>query len=142
MPIHILVIDDDPAVTELLVLLLKAHGFEASAVNRATEGVELIRTNKPELVILDLMMPEMDGWEACRVIRSFSNIPIVILSALNDPSMVAKVLDLGADDFLTKPTSSAVMIAHINKLVRRTGRLRPADAAPPLLSGTQPLPSS
>ena len=142
MPKHILVIDDDPAVTELMVLLLNSHGFETSAVNQAREGVELIRANKPDLLILDLMMPEMDGWEVCRVVRSFSNIPMVVLSALNDPSMIAEVLDLGADDFLTKPTSAAVMIAHINKLVRRTGRLRSADAAPSLLSGTHPLPSS
>ena len=143
MTSHVLVIDDDFAVTELLDLLLKSHGFRVSTCNRAVEGLEIVREQKPDILILDLMMPEMDGWEACRAIRAFSNIPIMILSALNDPDLVARALDLGADDYLTKPTSAGVMIAHINKLVRRTGGLRlPANVTGPLLPGTQPLPSS
>lgn len=143
MPTHVLVIDDDTAVTELLHLLLTTQGFDVTAVNHAPDGVEIIREKKPDILILDLMMPAMDGWEACRAIRAFSNIPIIILSALNDPSMVAKVLDLGADDFLTKPTPSNVMIAHINRLVHRTGSLnRSAQDPAPLLRGTQPLTST
>jgi len=143
MTTHVLLIDDDSAVTELLDLLLRSHGFEVTAVNRAKEGVEIVRQKNPDILILDLMMPEMDGWAACRAIRAFSTIPIIILSALNDPSLVARALDQGADDYLTKPTSSSVMIAHINKLVRRTGSLKLSarnDGA--LRSGTQPLPSS
>ncbi len=81
----------------------------------------MIRDNSPDLVILDLMMPEMDGWEICKSVREFSQVPIIILSALNDPSMIASVLDAGADDYLTKPTPSRVLVAHINRLVNRTG---------------------
>jgi len=66
-----------------------------------------------------LMMPEIDGWEVCRSVRTFSQVPIIVLSALNDPSMVASVLDAGADDYLTKPTPSRVLVAHTTRLMRR-----------------------
>jgi DNA-binding response OmpR family regulator len=84
----------------------------------------MIREVQPDLVILDLMMPEMDGWEVCRSVRQFSQVPIIILSALNDPSMIASVLDAGADDYLTKPTPSRVLVAHINRLTKRNGTQR------------------
>jgi DNA-binding response OmpR family regulator len=119
MTTKIFVIDDDNAVTDLLSVLLTSQGFEVWATNSSTEGLTNIRENTPDLVILDLMMPEMDGWEICRAVRAFSDVPIIVLSALNDPSMVASVLDAGADDYLTKPTPSRVLVAHINRLVNR-----------------------
>jgi two-component system KDP operon response regulator KdpE len=121
MTAKIIVIDDDTAVTDLLSVLLKSHGFEVVAANSSTEGLHYIRENHLDLVILDLMMPDMDGWEVCKAVREFSQVPIIILSALNDPSMVASVLDAGADDYLTKPTPSRVLVAHINRLTRRNG---------------------
>ena len=121
MPIKLLVIDDDTAVTDLLSLLLKSHGFDITATSSSTDGLNLIRENHPDLIVLDLMMPEMDGWQVCKAVREFSQVPIIILSALNDPSMIASVLDAGADDYLTKPTPSRVLVAHINRLVHRTG---------------------
>src|SRR5215211_3130204 len=124
MTIKLLVIDDDTAVTDLLSLLLKSQGFEVFATNNSSEGLSMIREIQPDLVILDLMMPEMDGWEVCRSVRQFSQIPIIILSALNDPSMIASVLDAGADDYLTKPTPSRVLVAHINRLTKRNGNLK------------------
>lgn len=126
MTIKLLVIDDDAAVTDLLSLLLKSQGFEVFATNNSTEGLAMIREVQPDLVILDLMMPEMDGWEVCRSVRQFSQVPIIILSALNDPSMIASVLDAGADDYLTKPTPSRVLVAHINRLTKRNGTQRPS----------------
>jgi DNA-binding response OmpR family regulator len=119
MTTKIFVIDDDNAVTDLLSVLLTSQGFEVWATNSSSEGLTRIRENTPDLVILDLMMPEMDGWEICRAVRVFSDVPIIVLSALNDPSMVASVLDAGADDYLTKPTPSRVLVAHINRLVNR-----------------------
>ena len=83
----------------------------------------MIRDDSPDVVILDLMMPDMDGWQICKAVREFSQVPIIILSALNDPSMIASVLDAGADDYLTKPTPSRVLIAHVNRLVNRSGSL-------------------
>ena len=124
MSTKILVIDDDLAITELMSMLLKTHGFEALTTNTGVEGVKLVEEKKPSVVLLDLMMPDMDGWQVSKAIRLFSNVPILILSAINDPSMVASVLDAGADDFLVKPVPSSVLVAHIRKMVRRnTGTL-------------------
>jgi len=119
MTTKILVIDDDTAVTDLLSVLLRSQGFDVTATNNSSDGLGYIREAEPDLIILDLMMPEIDGWEVCRSVRSFSQVPIIVLSALNDPSMVASVLDAGADDYLTKPTPSRVLVAHINRLLRR-----------------------
>lgn len=121
MPTKILVIDDDSAVTDLLSLLLRSQGFEVIATNSSTDGLNLVRESQPDLLVLDLMMPEVDGWEICKAVREFSDVPIIVLSALNDPSMIASVLDSGADDYLTKPTPSRVLVAHINRLLDRTG---------------------
>ena len=140
MSLKLLVIDDDSAVTDLLSLLLKSNGFEVSATNNSTEGLSAIRESPPDVVILDLMMPEMDGWQICKAVREFSQVPIIILSALNDPSMIASVLDAGADDYLTKPTPSRVLIAHINRLVNRSGSVN--SNASMNDSFTRPLPAS
>lgn len=141
MPVKLLVIDDDSAVTDLLSLLLKSNGFEVSATNNSAEGLGLIRDTSPDVVILDLMMPEMDGWQICKAVREFSQVPIIILSALNDPSMIASVLDAGADDYLTKPTPSRVLIAHINRLINRTGSLN-SNSSASVDPFTRPLPAS
>jgi two-component system, OmpR family, response regulator MtrA len=124
MPTKILVIDDDIAITELMSMLLKTHGFDVITTNSGVEGVKLVREKNPNVVLLDLMMPDMDGWQVSKAIRAFNNVPILILSAINDPAMVASVLDTGADDFLVKPVPSSVLVAHIRKMVRRnTGSL-------------------
>jgi DNA-binding response OmpR family regulator len=124
MSTKILVIDDDIAITELLSMLLRTHGFDVLTTNSGIEGVKFAEIKNPTVVILDLMMPDMDGWQVSKAIRKFSNVPILILSAINDPSMVASVLDAGADDFLVKPVPSSVLIAHIKKIIRRnTGAL-------------------
>lgn len=120
MTTQILVIDDDVAITELMSMLLKTHGFDVITCNSGAEGVKLAETHKPDAILLDLMMPDVDGWQVCKSIRVFSNTPILVLSAINDPRMVASVLDAGADDFLVKPVPSSVMVAHIRKMVRRT----------------------
>src|SRR5512146_3160764 len=99
MPLNLLIIDDDSAVTELLSLLLKKQGFDILTANMGMDGVTIARDNRPDLVLLDLMMPDMDGWAVCRELRSFSNMPILILSALNEPGKIASILDAGADDF-------------------------------------------
>ena len=130
----IIVIDDDTAVTDLLAVILRSHGFDVRVTNNSAEGMNLIRDGKFDLVVLDLMMPEMDGWEICKEVRSFSQVPIIVLSALNDPSMVASVLDAGADDYLTKPTPSRILVAHINRLVRRNGN-SPASAGSNVRTG-------
>jgi len=144
MTTKILVIDDDSAVTDLLAALLRSQGFDVIATNSSTDGLGYVREDPPDLIILDLMMPDMDGWEVCREIRIFSQVPIIILSALNDPSMVASALDAGADDYLTKPTASRVLVAHINRLIRRneTNNHEAKSSANNILTGPKPLPAS
>lgn len=123
MAAKVLVIDDDVAITELMSMLLKTHGFEVMTTNNGSDGVKIVQEKTPNVVLLDLMMPDMDGWQVCKAIRGFSNTPILILSAINDPRMVASILDAGADDFLVKPVPSGVLVAHIRKMVRWTGSL-------------------
>jgi two-component system KDP operon response regulator KdpE len=122
MPVRVLVIDDDPAMTELLALVLKAKGFEVLVANSGAEGVKSVCSSAPEVVLLDLMMPEMDGWQVCQKVRECSNVPIIVLSALDSPGMVASALDAGADDYLIKPVPSSVLIAHLRKLTRRVAK--------------------
>jgi DNA-binding response OmpR family regulator len=115
----VLIIDDDPAMTELVGLLLKTHGLDAYMANSGEDGLQMIHKISPDVVILDLMMPGMDGWQVCSQVRMFSSVPILILSALDSPGLVARALDGGADDYLVKPVASGVMVAHLNTLVRR-----------------------
>ncbi len=115
----ILVIDDDPAMTDLLKLLLMPAAADVITANSGPEGIRLANDERPDVITLDLMMPDINGWQVCKAIRKVSSIPILILSALDSPGLVAAALDAGADDYLIKPVPSSVLLAHINKLVRR-----------------------
>jgi DNA-binding response OmpR family regulator len=139
MNTSVLTIDDDLAITELLAIILKAHNFDVSVANSGEDGLRMIKEQSPGIVILDLMMPDMDGWQVCKAVRAFSNVPILILSALDEPSVVASILDGGADDYLVKPVPSAVLVAHLHKLVRRTGALHVPQDNPTLQPSTHPL---
>jgi len=141
MTTTILTIDDDAAITELLAIILRSQGFDVLIANDGEEGIRIIKDKSPQVMILDLMMPGMDGWQLCKAVRAFNNIPILVLSALDDPTVVASILDAGADDYLVKPVPSAVLVAHINKLCRRTAMLKPPADNIPLQSNTHPISS-
>jgi len=115
----VLIIDDDEAMTEMLRLVLEPNSFEVHEANSGKDGIDAAHTCNPEVIILDLLMPGMDGWEIVQAIRSFSKVPILVLSAISKPGMVAKALDEGADEFLLKPMPSGVLIAHLKRLARR-----------------------
>jgi DNA-binding response OmpR family regulator len=119
MALKALIIDDDSSMTELVGLLLRSYCMEIISCNSGEKGIELVRTENPDIILLDLMMPGVDGWEVCRTLRTFTNIPIAILSALDDPAIISTALDAGADDYMVKPIPSSVLIAHINTLTRR-----------------------
>ena len=138
MPKTVLTIDDDNAITELLAMLLRTHGYEVVTANNGEEGIKFIKEKNPHVIVLDLMMPGMDGWQVCKRVRAFSNVPIVILSALDDPAMIAAALDAGADDYLVKPVSSSILVAHLNRLIRRTGGLEVPNGTAIRPSSTQP----
>ncbi len=116
----ILVIDDDPAMTDLLKLILVSSEMEVLPANSGTEGLRKVREVNPDIVTLDLMMPDMDGWQITSEIRKFSPVPILILSVIDNPGLVARALDAGADDFLIKPAARNILLAHINNLARRS----------------------
>lgn len=118
--VSVLVIDDDPAMTDLLKIILSSYHMEVRAVNDGQSGLNCLNEHLPHLIILDLLMPELDGWKVCRSIKQTFQIPIIVLSAIDSPKMIADALDAGADDYLIKPVTSASLIAHINTLVRRT----------------------
>ena len=141
MPKTVLTVDDDNAITELLAMLLRTHGYEVLTANNGEEAIKFIKEKNPHIVVLDLMMPGMDGWQVCKRVRAFSNVPIVILSALDDPSLIASALDAGADDYLVKPVSSSILVAHLNRLIRRTGTLDAPNGSPIRSSSTQALTS-
>lgn len=119
MAITVLIIDDDSAMTELLCLLLKSYDVEVISANDSQEGINLAKTKSPDIILLDLMMPGKTGWEVCREVRTFSQVPIAILSVIDDPAMIASALDAGADDYMVKPIPSSELLSHINNLTRR-----------------------
>ena len=115
----ILVIDDDEGMTELLSMVLSPESSQVITANTGAKGIEMAKELSPDIIILDLMMPEMNGWSICQQIRQFSDVPILILSAIDSPDLVAKALDAGADDYLVKPVSSSTLLARLNQLTRR-----------------------
>lgn len=119
MAIEVLLIDDDVELSMMLRTLLRGQDFQIQSVCSGEEGIKACRENPPEVVILDLLMPEMDGWEVCEHIRAFSDVPILILSALGAPGSVAKALDAGADDYLIKPVHASLLASRLRTLVRR-----------------------
>jgi two-component system KDP operon response regulator KdpE len=129
MTLNVLMIDDDPDVATTLRTLLRGQDFEIQAVFEGEEGVKVCQETAPDIVILDLLMPEMDGWEVCERIRSFSDVPILILSALGSPGSVAKALDSGADDYLIKPVHASLLASRLRTLVRRRSLVSAEQAA-------------
>jgi two-component system response regulator MprA len=120
MRYDILVIDDDEKITSMLRRGLAFEGYKVNTANQAKEGLKLVLENAPDIIILDVMMPDIDGWEACRRIReSGSHIPILMLTAKDDIQDRVKGLDMGADDYLVKPFALEELFARVRALLRR-----------------------
>jgi two-component system KDP operon response regulator KdpE len=119
MPEKILVIDDEESVVELLRILLELKGYEVIRAYRAEDGLRKAYRTQPDLVLLDIMMPDMDGWEVCRRLRELSDVPIVFLTARTDVKEIVKGLELGADDYILKPYDNDELIARIRAHLRR-----------------------
>ncbi|MCB0017974.1 MAG: response regulator transcription factor [Anaerolineales bacterium] len=124
----ILVIDDEDTTVQLIALLLERRGYEVVKAYSAEDGLRKAYRHQPDLVLLDVMMPDMDGWEVCRRLRQESGVPILMLTALGDEVDRILGLELGADDYLTKPFSTRELIARIKALLRRVA-LDKADVA-------------
>lgn len=128
---HILVVDDEQAIADLIEIHLLAEGYKVSKASSGTEALRLVEAQEPDLVILDIMMPGMDGLEVCRAIRRDRNVPILMLSAKSED--IDKILGLktGADDYLTKPFNPLELVARVRAQLRRYLTLNPAGTAAP-----------
>jgi DNA-binding response OmpR family regulator len=116
MALKLLIIEDDPLLSEMLDTILTKDGFVVTLASSGLDGLEAARQTSPDVILLDLMLPEMSGWETCRQIRTFSQVPIVVLSAVTSQNKVLKALDEGADDYFVKPAPFNILSARLKKL--------------------------
>lgn len=116
---RVLIVDDEPGLRELVRINLEHDGFETVQAENGVQGLDKVHEHHPDLVILDVMMPEMDGWETCRRIREFSQVPILMLTARVQSKDIVTGLDSGADDYLLKPFNMDELSARVRALLRR-----------------------
>lgn len=126
----ILIVEDDPNIASLVERYLTAAGFPSVTAYDGRDGLELIRQRQPRFVILDLMLPGLDGWEVCREIRRNSDVPILLLTAREDEMDRVLGFSLGADDYVVKPFSPRELVERVKAILRRA---RPRDPEPQIL---------
>ena len=122
MNTSILVMEDDVNIQELIVEFLKAEGYDVDYASDGLEGIQLFKKKEYDLVLLDIMMPNLDGYSVCKMIRQTSNVPIIFLTALNEESNQLKGFELECDDYITKPFSFNLLIQRVIAVLRR-GRI-------------------
>src|SRR5512147_2999097 len=116
----ILVVDDEPKVARLARDYLEKNGFRVIVAADGQSALVVARREKPDLVILDLLLPQIDGREVCRILRRESDVPIIMLTALSEEIDQVTGLEIGADDYITKPFSARTLVARVRALLRRT----------------------
>ena len=129
MKSRVLVVDDDPALAEMLTIVLRGEGFDTAVVGDGTRALPAVRDLRPDVVLLDLMLPGKDGNEVCRQIRAESGVPIVMLTAKSDTVDVVLGLESGADDYVVKPFKPKELVARMRARLRRG-----EDVAPEMLT--------
>jgi len=115
----ILVVDDDPHLRELVRVFLQQHGFDVVEAANGAEALATLETCKVALVILDIMLPHMDGWEVCRRVRQFYDVPVLMLTAKGETSQMLKGFQLGTDDYVVKPFEPLELVARVKALLKR-----------------------
>ena len=119
MSAKVLIVDDDKNICELLRLYIEKDGYETVIANDGDEAIKTFGAEKPDIILLDVMLPKLDGWQVCREIRKSSQVPIIMLTAKGETFDKVFGLELGADDYITKPFSLAVLRARVNTQLRR-----------------------
>ncbi|MCX4665366.1 response regulator transcription factor [Streptomyces sp. NBC_01381] len=127
---HVLFVEDDDVIREATQLALERDGFVVTAMPDGLLGLEAFRANRPDIALLDVMVPGLDGVSLCRRIRDESTVPVIMLSARADSIDVVLGLEAGADDYVTKPFDGAVLVARIRAVLRRFGHASGPNAAP------------
>lgn len=117
---RILVVDDEPRMIHFIRLNLEHDGFEVYEATSGTEALEQMRDRLPDLILLDVMMPDMDGFETLQLIREISNVPVIMLTAKGEEDDRVRGLELGADDYVTKPFSPREVVSRVRAVIRRT----------------------
>jgi DNA-binding response OmpR family regulator len=120
----ILIVEDEPALQETLAYNLTRQGYQVETVGDGVSALETARRIKPDLIVLDILLPKLDGFEVCRILRHETNIPIIMLTAKDDEIDRVLGLELGADDYLTKPFSMREFLARVKALLRRVKRIQ------------------
>ena len=120
MKTKILIVDDDANIRNLVRLYLEKEGFSAVTADTGDQAVQAFKREAPALILLDLMLPGMDGWQVCREIRKVSNVPIIMLTARDDTFDKVLGLELGADDYIVKPFEGKELVARVKAVLRRT----------------------
>lgn len=123
-PYHILVVDDEESMTELVTAYLTKEDFQVTTAHDGLEAIEKVKQSSIDLIVLDVMMPWMDGFDACEAIREFSHVPIIMLTAKGEEASRVTGLNIGADDYIVKPFSFKELVARIEALLRRSNRHR------------------
>jgi DNA-binding response OmpR family regulator len=126
---RVLLVEDDAVIREATQLALERHGFAVTVAGDGLAGLASYRARRPDVALLDLMLPGMNGVSLCRQIREEGSTPVIMMSARADPIDVVLGLEAGADDYVTKPFDSTVLVARIRAVVRRMGRAAPPAAA-------------
>ena len=139
---NILVIEDERKTSELIQLYLQRNGYTVLAAADGHTGLALARTHQPDLIVLDLMLPGLDGLDLCRILRAEATIPIIMLTARSTEDDKLLGLELGADDYLTKPFSPRELVARVRTVLRRAGQQTTAEPNPILEWGTLSLNTS
>ena len=132
---RILVVDDEPKYVRAIRANLEASGYEVLVAQNGQTAMELAAGMEPDLIILDVKMPSLGGFEVCRRIREFSGVPIIILTALAEDADKVKGLDMGADDYLTKPCSAKELLARVRAALRRIEFSVPQEPQPTFQAG-------
>jgi two-component system KDP operon response regulator KdpE len=125
---HILLIEDDEALSRMMRLQLEHAGYEVTACQTGTSGLEAARETEPAVVLLDVLLPDMDGWVVCEELKKISDAPIIFSTALGSERDVIRGLELGADDYMIKPFSYKELLARVKAALHRSQRLEPHGA--------------
>jgi two-component system, OmpR family, response regulator len=129
---NVLVVEDDPRISDVLEYALKADGYEVQTAQRGREAAEIARRSSPGLIVLDVGLPDIDGFEVCRMVRTFSEVPVIFLTSRSDEIDRVVGLEIGGDDYVVKPFSPRELLARIKAIRRRNDRtepVRPKDRA-------------